>query len=333
MAVTIRDVAKLSGVSVATVSRVINQISTVNPETQKRVRKAMEQLNYEPNQVAQGLASKKTQTIALVLPNISNPFFSDIVRAVEDVAQSNGFTVILCNSDGLVSKEQSYIEVLRKKYIDGIVFASNTLRQEDFEKMKKDNISIVVLDYSSSTDSCSIVRAKNREGARMAVHHLLEIGCGKIAHIYGPLDDQTARNRLDGYEEIVHSFSWYSPTLLVPGQFTINGGIEATKMLLEKHPDVDGIFAGNDLMAVGVLKALHQMGKKVPEDVAVCGFDGIYLTEITQPELTTVAQPIYKMGEKAAKILINKINGLLEEDSIYELDVSLIKRESTIKIY
>ncbi|MFK9095028.1 LacI family DNA-binding transcriptional regulator [Bacillus salipaludis] len=331
MAATIRDVAKLAGVSVATVSRVINQISSVNPDTQKRVKKVMEQLKYEPNKVAQGLASKKTQTIALILPNISNPFFSDIVRAVEDVAHSNGFTVILCNSDGLVSKEQSYIEVLRKKYIDGIVFASNTLRLEDIEQLKKDDISLVVLDYSTTMESCSMIRAKNREGARMAVTHLLEIGCKKIAHIYGPIGDQTAKNRLDGYEEIVQSFSWYSPTLLVPGHFTINGGFEATKMLLEKHPDVDGIFAGNDLMAVGVLKALHQMGRKVPEDLAVCGFDGIYLTEITQPELSTIAQPIYEMGEKAAQILINKINGFLEEDNVYELDVALIKRESTKK--
>lgn len=329
MAATIRDVARLAGVSVATVSRVLNKRGYVNHETEQKVRKAMKQLRFEPNQVARGLAGKQTKTIALILPDISNPFFPEIARAVEDVARLNGFTVILCNSDDLGSREKTYIEVLKKKYIDGIIFASNTLSAEEIEQMRADNIPLVILDRAPSAETCSVIRVKNLEGARMAVRHLLEVGCRKIAHIYGPQELHTAKSRLIGYEETVRSFPWYTPSLLVPGHFSIEGGMRATEMLFELHPNVDGIFAGNDLMAVGVLKALHKMGLRVPEQVAVCGFDGVTLTEITQPELTTIAQPIYQMGEMAAKILIDKINGLLVSDEIYELDVVLIKRGST----
>lgn len=331
MSATIRDVAKLAGVSVATVSRVINQNNSVNTINKEKVLKAMKQLQYEPNLLAQGLAGKKSKTIALILPNISNPFFPEIARAIEDVASMNGYTVILCNSDGLSSKENVYIDVLRKKYIDGIIFASHTLKVEEIEQLKKDGIALVVLDYSSMIAECSIIRAKNREGANMAVDHLIETGCKKIAHIYGPLDDQAARDRLIGYEEKVKAYPWYSPTLQVPGDFTIESGMKAVKMLFENHPDVDGIFAGNDLMAIGAVKALYQMNKKIPDDVLICGFDGINLTEITQPELTTVAQPIYEMGKMAAEIVIEKIQGSLIEDKIYELDVELIKRGSTLR--
>jgi LacI family transcriptional regulator len=329
MAATIRDVARLAGVSVATVSRVINNRGYINRETEKKVREAMQKLQYEPNQVARGLAGKRTMTIALILPDISNPFFPELARAVEDVAGRNGYTVILCNSDDLGTKEKSYIEVLRKKYIDGIIFASNTLGTEEIEQMREYNIPLVMLDRAPSTDGCSVVRAKNREGARLAVNHLLEVGCKKIAHIYGPPELHTAKNRLIGYEETVKAYPWYSPTLMVPGYFTIEGGMKATATLLKVHPDVDGIFAGNDSMAIGVLKELHRLGIDVPNKVAVCGFDGINLTKITQPELTTIAQPIYEMGKIAGDILIKKINGLMDDDCIYELDVSLIKRGST----
>lgn len=326
---TIRDVARLAGVSVATVSRVINQSGYVNPETAGQVMKAIEQLQYEPNAVARGLAGKKTGTIALILPDISNPFFPALARAVEDVAHKAGMTVIFGNSDDLGLKESSYIKILKKKYVDGIIIASNTVRQEDIEYLQKDRIPIVLLDRGLNTAACPIIRSRNRKGAKLAVEHLLSQGCRKIAHIYGPQEFITARERLLGYEETVEGFSWYSPSLMFPGNFEIEGGRQAIKLLLERHPDIDGVFAGNDLMAVGALKALHDWGICVPEQIKVCGFDGIGLTEITEPELTTVAQPIYEMGALAAKILIQEIETRISENTIMELDVTLIPRKST----
>ncbi|GMX66413.1 ribose operon transcriptional repressor RbsR [Paenibacillus elgii] len=328
---TIRDVAKLAGVSVATISRYLNKSGYVNVETEQKIKKAIEALNYEPNAVARGLAGKKTNTIALILPDISNPFFPELARAVEDVASMYGYTVILCNSDDEGVKEKSYIEVLKKKYIDGIIFASNTLDSADVEQMTKKGIPVVCLDRVPPKQSCSVVRSKNREGAKLAVEHLLSMGCRKIAHIYGPQEFITAKERLAGYEESVKHLDWYSPTFMIQGDFRIEGGIRATELLMERHPDVDAIFAGNDLMAVGALKALHRMGVQVPGQVAVCGFDGIGMTEITQPELTTVAQPIYEMGALVSRILIKKIEGTLEADQTYELDVALVPRESTLR--
>jgi LacI family transcriptional regulator len=326
---TIRDVARLAGVSVATVSRVLNKNGYVNKETEQKVAKAIEQLSYEPNAVARGLAGKRTGTIALILPDISNPFFPEIARGVEDAAQAHGFTVILCNSDDLGQKEKSYIEVLKKRYIDGIIFASNTLGPDDAEQMNRNKIPMVVLDRAPSSQVCSVVRSKNCEGAKLAVNHLLDAGCKKIAHIYGPQEYITAKERLDGYEAAVRRFPWFSPSLMVPGYFRIDGGVQAVEELLAKHPDVDGIFAGNDLMAIGALKGLHRMGISVPDDVAICGFDGVGLTEITEPELTTVAQPIYEMGALAARVLIETIEKGLKDARVYELDVKLVQRNST----
>ena len=326
---TIRDVAKLAGVSVATVSRVLNKNGYVNKETEQKVTTAIQQLQYEPNAVARGLAGKKTGTIALILPDISNPFFPEMARGVEDVAHQLGYTVILCNSDDQGVKERSYIEVLKKKYIDGIIFASNTLDEADVEAMQKNDLPLVILDRAPIQDSFSVIRSKNYEGAQLAVKHLLEIGCKRIAHIYGPQEFDTAKERMTGYEDAVREMPWYSPSLMVPGNFRIDGGMRAIEVLMSRHPDVDGIFAGNDLMAVGALKALYRLGKKVPDEVAICGFDGIALTEITEPEITTVAQPIYEMGSLAAKVLIEKITATVKANPIHEMDVRLIQRGST----
>lgn len=328
---TIKDVAKLAGVSVATVSRVVNKNGYVNKETEQKVAKAIADLHYEPNAVARGLAGKKTGSIALILPDITNPFFPEMARAVEDVASRHGFTVILCNSDDVGQKEKTYIEVLKRKYVDGIIFASNTLGHEDVEQMKKNKMPLVVLDRAPATGACSVVRSQNRAGARLAVQHLLEIGCGKVAHIYGPQELVTARHRLLGYEEEAGQLAWYSPSLMVPGGFSIEGGAQAVETLLARHPDIDGIFAGNDLMAIGALKKLHKMGKRVPEDIALCGFDGIAITEVTEPELTTVAQPIYEMGRLAAETLIRQVETGIAESEVYELEVSLMKRASTAR--
>ncbi|ULL13512.1 LacI family transcriptional regulator [Paenibacillus sp. H1-7] len=326
---TIKDVAKLAGVSVATVSRVINKNGYVNDGTKVKVDEAIRKLQYEPNAMARGLATRKTETIALILPDISNPFFPELARAVEDVARTYGYTVILCNSDSEANKEKEYIHILKQRYIDGILFSSHSLKAEDVELMNKENIPFVVLDRAPVQVDCPVVRSKNFEGAQIAVQHLLDVGCSKIAHIYGPQEMATARERLMGYEDSVKHFDWFTPSLLVEGDFSIEGGKRAIELLMSRHPDVDGIFAGNDLMALGVMKKLHQMGIRVPDQIALCGFDGIHLTTITEPEMTTIAQPIYDIGMLATRLLIKKIEGTSENNRVHEFDVRLIPRGST----
>ncbi|MGB0089927.1 MAG: substrate-binding domain-containing protein, partial [Planifilum fulgidum] len=158
---------------------------------------------------------------------------------------------------------------------------------------------------------------------------LIDTGCRKVAHIAGPEALVTARERLKGYREVAGAFSWFDESLIVPGRFSVEGGKEAVRRLLERHPDVDGIFAGNDLMAIGALKALQRMGIQVPGQVSICGFDGVEMTEWTEPELTTVAQPIYEMGAEATRYLIDRVRGKAEPKAVVELDVRLIQRGST----
>ena len=326
---TMRDVARLAGVSVATVSRVINQKDFVNLVTVGKVLKAVEQLQYEPNAVTQGLAGKKMGIIALILPNIVNPFFSTLARGAEDVALTEGFAVIIGNSDDLGLKEHSYIKAFKKKHVDGFIIASNTIHEEDVETLRHDGIPIVLLDRGLNTAFCAVIRAKNREGAKVAVQHLIDQGCRRIAHIYGPQEFNTARERLLGYEEVVAGLEGYSPSLMVAGQFDIESGRKGVDQLLDRHPDIDGIFAGNDLMAIGALKTLRERGIRVPEQVKVCGFDGIALTGITEPELTTVAQPIYEMGGLAVRMVLKEIESGISENTVMEVDVTLIPRKSS----
>lgn len=327
---TIRDVAELSGVSVATISRVINKTEYVTPETEIKVRNAIKQLNYTPNVVARGLSNKKTNTIALVLPDITNPFFSELARAVEDAAKHYGYTLNLCNSDNDESKEKSYFRTLKDRYVSGLIIASDTSAYNR-HYLKNSEIPLVTIDQTPTNETSAVVTSKNVEGAELAVRHLLEIGCKKIAHIYGPQEYKPSQDRLQGYKQVAKLQDWFSPSLMVPGNFQIDSGIKAVKTLLESHPDIDGIFAGNDLMAIGALKGLLQMGKKVPEDVAICGFDNINLTEIMEPGITTVAQSIYRMGTLAVELLMHKMDDLQVGDVIktHELDVTLIQREST----
>ncbi|MGE5702263.1 MAG: LacI family DNA-binding transcriptional regulator [Clostridia bacterium] len=326
---TIKDVAQLAAVSVATVSRVLNKNGYVNQETEQRVLAAIKKLDYQPNLIARTLANKRSGTIALILPDISNPFFPELARAIEDVARSHQYTVILCNSDDQWARESSYVELLAKKYIEGIIFASNTLTTDEVSRLKKQKIPLVVLDRALDYGFCNVIRCNNFLGAKMAVEHLLEVGCRKIAHIYGTKPFITATERLRGYESVVSDQSWYSASLTEPGHFTLEGGRQATLALLERHPDLDGIFAGNDLMAIGALKALRQQGIEVPKQVKICGFDGIGLSQITEPELTTIAQPIYEMGTMAANLLFGEIQGTLQEKRVVDMDVTLVRRAST----
>lgn len=326
---TIRDVAKLAGVSSSTVSRVLNESGYVKVETKKKVLGAIEKLQFEPHAMAKGLATNKTHTIALILPDITNPFFPALARAVEERARESGYTTLLCNTDQNDNRTASWIEVVKKRFIDGVILAVQSFEPHIVEFLRRHDIPLVMMDRAPDTWNDVIIRSNNTLGAEMAFRHLQEIGCRKIAHIYGPQHIFTAIERQRGYEKLAVGYDWYTPSLQAPGEFEVEGGIAAVKRLLECHPDIDGIFSSNDLMAIGAMKALKQLGRRVPEDVAVCGFDGISITKLVDPELTTVEQPIHRLGVLAVERLIEKMNGNSNQQEIHELDVTLVVRQST----
>ncbi|MGX4586105.1 LacI family DNA-binding transcriptional regulator [Paenibacillus chitinolyticus] len=322
---TIRDVSKLAGVSVATVSRVINQKGYVHEDTLQRVHKAIKLLNYVPNDVARSLSKKSTKTIALFVPDITNPFFNELALAVEKVTQLYGYTTILCNTNESAKIERQYIQNLKQKYIDGFIMATNTLTEEEIDQL---DIPMVAVDRSSSP-VVPTVTSKNREGAHLAVQALLQQGCNKIAHIRGPKGLWIAEERCQGYLDLVENMPWFTPKLIANGNFQLKEAAEAAKKLFKEHPDIDGIFAGNDLMAIGTLRALQEHGIRVPDQVQIIGYDGISLAEMVYPELSTVSQSIYEMGMLAARILIKKIEQIHLDEENHQLEVKLVQRGTT----
>lgn len=316
---TIRDISKLANVSIATVSRVLNG-GRVKKETKEKVVNAMKELNYTPNIIAQSLNYKKTKTIALIIPDITNPYFSELARAVEDVAKAKGYTVFLFNSDDEKQKTNEYFNIVQQKYVDGMILATKPYTNSW-------SIPVVVIDRVIDKKIDTVV-VNNRKGGRIATNHLIEIGCKRIAHIRGP-KVLTSIERCMGYLEVVSQYSWFNESFIAEGNFELECAQKATEQLLTRNPEIDGIFAGNDLMAVGALKAIKKIGRKVPEEIAIIGFDGINLSKYVEPTISTIEQPIYELGAISTNILLDKISNKSNESSFHELAVKLIKREST----
>lgn len=322
---SIKDVAKLAGVSVATVSRVLNDKGYVGQHTREKVEQSIKELNYKPNEVARSLFKKHSNTIGLIVPDIMNPFFPELARAVEDTASKFGYNVILCNTDEDRDKEQAYLDMLQQNYVNGIIVSSNTMTAKQIIEL---NIPVVSIDREISKGLPTIV-VENKKGASVATRFLISKGCKRIAHIRGPRGVVNAEERCEGYTEVVNQEPWFSKSFIVNGNFDMESSLEATLKLLTLHPEIDGIFAANDIMAIGAIKAANQLGRRVPQELAIIGFDGIRLSSAIIPELTTIVQPIYELGETATTMLVSLMDQQQVEQTYYRLDVELIERNST----
>ncbi|MRG88136.1 LacI family DNA-binding transcriptional regulator [Salinibacillus xinjiangensis] len=327
---TIKDVSKKAGVSVATVSRVLNN-KKVKKETVEHVLRIMKELNYSPNQIARGLSNKKTKTIALVIPVINNPFFPELASSIEHIAHKYGYKIFLCNSDDSKEKLADYIDTLTSNYIDGVIINSHVVERVDIDKLIQNKVPIVTIDRKHFEHEFTHVSVKNKDGGGIAANHLLEIGCKRIGHIKGPENERNATERYWGYRTTVHKLDWYDQSYVVAGDFSVEGGYKAMKELLIKHPTIDGVFAANDLSAIGAMKAAYEWNIKIPDDLAIIGFDGIAMTKYMVPSITTIQQPLQKMGKIAFEELMNKINNPDAKIKHHELDVSLMLQESTLR--
>ncbi|QHJ72162.1 LacI family DNA-binding transcriptional regulator [Planococcus halotolerans] len=320
---TIRDVAKKAGVSVATVSRFLNGNGYVSQEAATAVKAAVEELNYELNTVARSLTTKKSNLIGLILPDITNPFFPELARAVEDVALTYGYTVVLCNSDEDPKKEKNYIETLKKKYIAGFIVTSNQLDAPHYANLK---LPVVALDRVINERIPTVV-SNNRQGGFMGAQALVDRGSKNLLFLRGPEEFGSANDRYIGFGEAMEKNSVTYETVFCPFHFA-----EAEKIVeqyLHDNKDIDGIFASSDVQAAGALKAAHNLGLAVPKDLQIIGFDGISMGEMLTPALTTIAQDIYKMGAIAARVLIKQIEGQPIENFMNEIPVNLVVRGTT----
>jgi LacI family transcriptional regulator len=326
---TIYDVARLAGVSTATVSRALNGTGQIAPATRAAIQAAVDQLGYHPNTVARSLVTKSTQTIAVLLPDITNPFYAALVGGVQQRALESGHTMLLCTTEGDPEREEQYLTLLRAKQVDGVLVDGLVLPSERITRFVRDGLPIVCLDRDIDSTLVPLVQVDNRLGARLATAHLLDLGHIRIAHVAGAPELRISEERVEGYRE-AHAAVGIQPYpgLVAVGGFTEEGGYEAALSLLD-GPELTAVFAANDLSAIGVLGALAERGLRVPDDVSVVGFDDLRLSRFTTPPLTTVHQPAREIAERATELLLRLAGGGEVGSARHLLEPELVVRAST----
>ena len=306
-----KDVAKRAGVSITTVSHVINKTRYVSDELTECVYKAMAELDYHPNLVAGSLRSGRTRTIGLIIPDITNPFFSEISRKIEDSGFEHGYSVIVCNTDDDFTKEKSYIDVLIAKQVDGIVFISAGDEPENLKKPIESEVPIVVVDRDIKDIHTNVVLVDNLDGGYEATRYLIGLGHKRIGFISGPAGVRGSALRFEGYRKALDEAGLdFDESIIGQGDYRYKGGGDAMQTILQNPPYPTAVFASNDVMALGAVRKIFDHGMKVPEDISVIGFDNIPLSNIAYPSLTTMAQPAREMSAIIMKLLIQDIKYL-----------------------
>ncbi|KIY23463.1 LacI family DNA-binding transcriptional regulator [Mesobacillus subterraneus] len=306
MSYTIKDVAKEANVSIATVSRILNGQAGYSEKTKIKVMKVIEELGYSPNAVARGLINKRTHTIGVLFPKLSSSLVTDLLDGIEKAANDNGSSVIVCHTESNGKKTMNYLQLLIEKRVDGIVFASEVLKEEYYQYVKKAKVPIVLLSTESYAFPVPYVKVNDFHAAYTAAKYLIDKGHTEIGMISGNKEDIVAgKPRIDGFRKAMADsrIVCEERNIVNSSGFGFRDGIVGLPKLIEQFPSVTAIFAASDEIAMGVLSSAYQQGIKVPEELSVIGFDNLDLAEMTIPPLTTIGQPLVKMGEVAAQIL------------------------------
>jgi LacI family transcriptional regulator len=330
--VTIEDVARAAGVSRQTVSRAINDRGEISPETRARVLRISEEMGYRPSSIARGLATRRTHTLGLIVPDVSNPFFSDIARGAEYVAYAQGYNVFLCNTDEDPQREKFALQSLEEKRVDGIVLCSSRLDEDDLRIVVGRHPAVVLvnrqLELTDEGPAVGTVMIDDVSGGRMVTRHLLDSGHRAIGCLVGPPASRSGCWRAEGHRvalavaDLPHDPGW---TRSCPAD--VHGGYQATQDLLATYPELTALFCHNDLVAVGALQACADLDRRVPDDVAVTGFDDIPLAALVVPPLTTCRVPRYELGVRAMRLLLAQIDDSSERTDVV-LQPELIVRGS-----
>jgi LacI family transcriptional regulator, repressor for deo operon, udp, cdd, tsx, nupC, and nupG len=324
----IQQVAKQAGVSVATVSRVLNGHKTVSAKTKIKVEAAIQKLNYEPSMLGRNLRNSESRMLLILIPSISNPFFLGIIKGIESIAMSQNYNILLCETDSNPERENIYFDLVRKKMADGIISMDPAVNVDTLKKLAEKYAIIQCSEYAEGS-GIPYVTIDNVEASYRAVKHLIQMGHEKIALINSDEKFLYARQRKLGYKRALEEHGiTISPDYIIHTQHVgFESGQQAMKKILNLPNRPTAVFAVSDLLAIGALKEININGLHVPKDIAVVGFDKIDFSNMTNPTLTTVAQPMHKMGTIAAKMLIDSIKG--EEVDSMILDHELVIREST----
>lgn len=326
---TLMDIAKALNVSKTTVSIVLNNKGDNIPEeTKKRIFDKAKELNYVPNYLAKSLSMKKTFSIGVIVPNIDNPFFSEMVTSIERVLNRSGYSMILCNTLNNEEREAENIKLLINKAIDGIIVIPVNPMFKNINILQSNSIDFVVVDrVLENQKEYNSVYCDSREGIELGINYLLEKNHKNIAFITRKVEENNKNIRLESYIECSEKFN---NRAIIEEEISMKGGFDGTRKLLEEYKDIDTIFYSSDVMAFGGIKYLLRNGYKIPKDINVLGFDNIDICSFIEPELTTVAQPISKMGEEGAKLLLKIINKEKVENKNIVMRPYLVER-ATVK--
>ena len=334
---SLKIIAKTLGISVATVSKALNNYTDVSKKTKKQVKELAEKLNYRPNAVAVNLRTNESKTIGLIIPVVVHYFFSNVIKGVISEAEKNGYLVIILYSNESYELEKKQIDLLLSKSVDGIIIslANETANYNHLNEVLAQEMPLVMFDKIAKIVNCSKVIIDDRKAAYNATQHLINTGCKRIAHYRGALLPQNSIDRFLGYKQALldNNLTFDSSLIYISEDLSFEEGKTHTQQLLNEHNDVDGIFINTDLVAIGAMTELKNQGINVPEDIGVVGFSNWFMSSIVSPTLTTIDQPGFQMGETTFKQLYKEI--IAKRDKIpvvpetITIETSLVKREST----
>lgn len=326
MSPTIKDIAKELGISYSSVSRALNGKKGVSEETRKDIEDKARDLGYQPNDLARGLVNKVSKTIGVIIPDITNPFFSEIVKGIIEASKKENYDIFLCVSNWDANREEAYLKALRKKQVDGIII--KPARDQDVNIYKEIKLPLIVLESWNKLENACAISLNNKKGGYIAAKHLMDCGYKNIGFLAGKEESLSSKDRKDGWLSALEEGGMLEkePNVIYT-DFSIEGGYKATRELLEMDPSIDAIFAANDVIALGALQRLSEMNIKVPEQIGVIGFDNISYSRLPQIMLTTVNQPVYEMGTIAFETIV----AIIQEKDVLELKSIVLEPELIVR--
>lgn len=331
---SIKDVARLAGVSEAAVSRVLNGNLKVKQETYERIMAAVEELGYKPNMLARGLAMGRTGTIGLIVPDISTPFLAAIARGVESAAYPRGYNVVLCDSSEDPDKEAAYVDLLMRRLVDGVIVAgapqqAGSTDRDALDMLKAARIPTVLISRKCKVGRCPSVDFGQAQGCGMAAEHLAELGHKHIGMVAGPATVSEATDAVEGFHEFMSEHGEMDPSLVEYSDYKLDGGQKAADVLLKRHPEITGIVAGSELLGVAVLRAAKSKGREVPRDLSIITLGETFLAPSLTPSLSTISYDMQLAGRSAVEMLEDLINEAKAQVTRVTIEPVLKPREST----
>ena len=328
---TMKDIAKLAGVSTSTVSHVINKTRFVSEEISERVNNAAKELNYyAPSALARSLKVNRTKTIGMLVTTSTNPFFGEVVKGVERSCYQKGYSLILCNTEGDNERMRESINTLLQKRVDGLILMCSSLEGERIDVFERyPDIPVVVMDWGPMLFTSDKIQDNSLRGGYLAAKYLIDCGHKEVGCITGPLIKHQAQMRYEGYKRaMLEAELEFNANWIVESDFECEGGYQAFKKMVERGPLPSSIFVSNDMMAMGVINAANELGIQIPEQLSIIGYDDIHIAKFMSPSLTTIHQPKYRLGQAAVETLLRKLDEKFVEAQVVQLEPTLVERNS-----